>query len=78
VATAAFSSRLQYRMGQIERTSGWLSRRAGVSKSTASNWVHGRTMPPAERVVQLAGLLHVPVGWLLGEGPLDLPMPEPF
>lgn len=54
-----------------------LANRVGVKRVTVSHWEADRTAPRANRLNQLAGLLNVPVLWLLGgaECPLELQGP---
>jgi len=45
-----------------------------VSEKTIASWENGRTIPRANRMQTLAGVLSVSVGWLMaevGEGPVE-------
>ena len=47
-----------------------LARRIGVKSATLSNWENDRSEPRPEKLIKLAGLLDVPLVWLLtGETP---------
>lgn len=48
-----------------------LAHRLGVKTSTVEKWESGETDPRANRLDQLAGLLGVPLMWLIGGG--DIP-----
>jgi len=51
-----------------------LARLLGVSEKTIASWENGRSIPRANRMQTLAGVLSVSVGWLMaeiGEGPLE-------
>jgi transcriptional regulator with XRE-family HTH domain len=56
----------------LERKS--LARLLSVSEKTIASWENGRTIPRANRMQTLAGVLSVSVGWLMaeiGEGPVE-------
>lgn len=58
-----------------------LSRRVGVKPSTLQAWENDRSEPTVERLSQLAGMLNVPVVWLLhgvGDAPVDDIGPDPL
>jgi transcriptional regulator with XRE-family HTH domain len=42
-----------------------LALRMGVKKSTIVNWESSRTSPRANKLIELAGILNVPVLWLI-------------
>ena len=42
-----------------------LASQMGVKKSTLENWEKGKTVPRANRLNQLAGVLNVPLLWLI-------------
>ena len=42
-----------------------LAYRIGVKRQTLENWESDRSQPRAERLLRLAGLLQVPITWLL-------------
>ncbi len=49
-----------------------LARRIGVKRKTLENWETDRSEPRADRLVKLAGVLQVPLVWLLtGDTPQD-------
>ena len=43
-----------------------LATQMGVKKSTLEHWEKGKTAPRANRLNQLAGVLNVPLLWLIG------------
>ena len=43
-----------------------LANQLGIKKSTLEHWESGKTAPRANRLNQLAGVLNVPLLWLLG------------
>ena len=43
-----------------------LANQLGIKKSTLEHWENGKTAPRANRLNQLAGVLNVPLLWLLG------------
>lgn len=43
-----------------------LANQLGVKKSTLEHWECGKTAPRANRLNQLAGVLNVPLLWLMG------------
>lgn len=55
-----------------------LAQRLGIKKSTLLNWENERSAPRANRVTQLAGVLDVPLVWLLAgaETPPTLQPPD--
>ncbi len=46
-------------------TTAQLAQRVGVKTSTLENWENERSSPRANRLVQLAGILGVPLAWLM-------------
>ena len=42
-----------------------LAQRLGIKKSTLANWENERSAPRANRLTQLAGVLNVPLIWLI-------------
>ena len=53
-----------------------LARRIGVKKQTLENWEYDRSEPRAEKLTKLAGVLQVPLLWLVaGETPKGLGSP---
>ena len=48
-----------------EFTVSQLARRLGVKTDTLKNWESGRSEPRPNRLVMLAGMLDVPVSWLI-------------
>jgi transcriptional regulator with XRE-family HTH domain len=72
------STTLGDRIQQARRTKGFdqpqLARRIAVKTATLRNWESGRSEPRAEKLNRLAGLLDVPLIWLLtGETPESAP-----
>lgn len=58
-----------------------LARRVGVNASTIQAWENDRSEPGVERLAQLAGVLEVPLVWLLhgvGDAPVDDIGPDPL
>jgi len=59
-----------------------LSKRVGVEEATLLNWENERSSPRANRLAQLAGILGVPLAWLIAGGEdegvaeYDTPNPE--
>lgn len=55
-----------------------LALRMGVKKSTIANWEESRTSPRANKLVELAGILNVPVLWLIAgsESPPEVSTPD--
>lgn len=49
-----------------------LAHRIGVRRQTLENWENDRSEPRPERLLRLAGVLQVPITWLLtGDTPRD-------
>jgi transcriptional regulator with XRE-family HTH domain len=59
-------------------TQGQLALRMGIKKSTAENWESSRTSPRANRLIELAGILNVPVLWLIAgsDSPPEISTPD--
>jgi HTH-type transcriptional regulator, cell division transcriptional repressor len=58
-----------------------LARRVGVKPSTLQAWENDRSEPSVERLSLLAGVLEVPLVWLLhgvGDAPADDVGPDPL
>jgi transcriptional regulator with XRE-family HTH domain len=55
-----------------------LARRIGVKRLTLVNWENGKTAPRANRLAEIAGILNVPLMWLLagGESPAEAQEPN--
>ena len=55
-----------------------LSLRMGVKKSTIANWEARRTSPRANKLIELAGILNVPVLWLIAgsDSPPEVTSPD--
>ena len=55
-----------------------LARRIGVKRDTLVNWENGKTAPRANRLAEIAGILNVPLMWLLagGESPAEAQEPN--
>lgn len=53
-----------------------LAQRAGVNRKTLTNWEADRSTPRGDKAVRLAGILQVPLMWLLtGEDLAGAPSP---
>ena len=59
-------------------TQAQLAMRIGVKKSTLVNWENSRSSPRANRLIELAGILNVPVLWLIAgsEAPPEITAPD--
>jgi transcriptional regulator with XRE-family HTH domain len=71
-AAATFGDRLGHAREAIGLSQAELARRIGVKLATLRTWEDDRAEPRANRLQMLAGLLSVPMVWLmsgLGEGP---------
>ena len=55
-----------------------LSLRMGVKKSTIANWEASRASPRANKLIELAGILNVPVLWLIAgsDSPPEVTSPD--
>lgn len=53
-----------------------LALRAGINRKTLANWEADRSTPRGDKAVRLAGILQVPLMWLLtGQDLADAPAP---
>jgi transcriptional regulator with XRE-family HTH domain len=59
-------------------TQAQLALRMGIKKSTVANWESSRTSPRANKLIELSGILNVPVLWLIAgaESPAEVTAPE--
>lgn len=59
-------------------TQAQLALRMGIKKTTVINWESSRTSPRANKLIELAGILHVPVLWLIAgaESPAEVTAPD--
>lgn len=59
-------------------TQSQLSLRMGVKKSTIANWETSHTSPRSNRLIELAGILEVPVLWLIAgsDSPPEVSTPD--
>ncbi|MDC9719607.1 MAG: helix-turn-helix transcriptional regulator [Gammaproteobacteria bacterium] len=59
-------------------TQAQLALRMGIKKSTIANWESSRTSPRANKLTELAGILSVPVLWLIAgaESPAKSSTPD--
>ena len=55
-----------------------LALRMGIKKTTLAKWETGTTSPRANKLAELAGVLNVPVLWLIAgaESPAEVTTPE--
>jgi len=64
------NTQISERIASARATKGYstaqLAQRMGVKKSTVENWEKGRSIPRANRLNTVAGILNVPLAWLLG------------
>ncbi len=49
----------------------------GVTKSTVAKWESDRTSPRASRLIQVAGILGIPMAWLIGGDDVPVPVDTP-
>jgi len=69
------------RIAKARYSRGWtasqLAQRIGVKTTSIENWEAERSSPRANRVNQLAGVLNVPLLWLIGgaDSPPDIDIP---
>ena len=54
-----------------------LSVRSGVSTSTISNWIQGRTVPDIVRLFAISNVLNASIDWLVGLDDDDAPQRSP-
>ena len=65
-------SRIEQARTQLGLTGPQLARRIGVKGKTLENWENDRSEPRGDKLVKLAGILQVPLIWLLtGNTPSD-------
>ena len=50
-----------------------LSVRSGVSTSTISNWIQGRTVPDIVRLFAISNVLNASIDWMIGLDDDDAP-----
>ena len=58
-------TRIQNSRLALGYTEAQLARRIGVKKTTLINWESGKTAPRANRLAEMAGILNVPLMWLI-------------
>ena len=51
-----------------------LARRSGVSTSTLSNWIQGRTVPDIVRLFAVINVLNASIDWMIGLDEDDAPV----
>ncbi len=75
------NSLLGDRIARARHTKGFtakqLAQRLGVKASTVDNWESERSFPRANRLVQLAGMLNVPLVWLMAGADSPAEIDEP-
>ena len=59
-------------------TQAQLALRMGIKKSTLANWENSHTSPRSNKLLDLAGILNVPVLWLIAgaESPAEVTTPD--
>jgi transcriptional regulator with XRE-family HTH domain len=59
-------------------TQAQLALRIGIKKATVANWEASRSSPRANRLIELAGILNVPVLWLIAgsDAPPEVGTPD--
>jgi transcriptional regulator with XRE-family HTH domain len=63
-------SRIELARNQLDLSLQQAARRVGVQRKTLENWENDRSEPRVDKLVKLAGVLQVPLIWLLtGEIP---------
>lgn len=75
---ATFGDRVAAAREAAGMTQAQLARRLGVKKTTLTGWEQDLSEPRANKLIMMAGLLNVSMGWLLtgeGEG-MDAPAGE--
>ncbi|MFC4158258.1 helix-turn-helix domain-containing protein [Chitinimonas lacunae] len=65
VGTSSVCERLDEALQNAGITQAELARHLGVTRSTVSYWISGRTRVPAERIDEVAQILHCDPVWLL-------------
>lgn len=71
----AFNRRLDIALGRSGLNRNKLSNQMGIGRSSASEWYRS-TMPSADNLVSISTLLNVPIDWLVGRGPDQIPMSD--
>ena len=67
---STIGSRIEQSRVQLGLSLPQLARRVGVKRQTLENWENDRSEPRPERLMRLAGVLQVPIVWMLtGETP---------
>ena len=65
-------SRIEQARNQVGLSTAQLARRIAVKRQTLENWENDRSEPRADRLMKLAGVLQVPLIWLLtGDTPRE-------
>lgn len=68
--TTTLAARITKARDAVGLTPTQLANRLGVKKTTVDNWEKGKSEPRANKLLMLAGLLNVPVTWLVtGDAP---------
>jgi transcriptional regulator with XRE-family HTH domain len=73
-----FSTRIINARQTCGYTQAQLARRIGVKKSTLANWESSHSSPRANKLKELAGVLNVPVLWLIAgsDAPPEVSAPD--
>lgn len=58
-------SRIELSRNQLGLSTGQLATRIGVQRKTLENWENDRSQPRVDKLMRLAGILQVPLVWLL-------------
>ena len=70
VSQSTMGSRIEEARRATNMSLPQLARRIGVKSKTLENWENDRSGPRAEKITKLAGILRVPIIWVLaGETP---------
>jgi transcriptional regulator with XRE-family HTH domain len=64
-AETTSGSRIETTRTQLGLTPSQLARRVGVKRKTLENWENDRSEPRADKLLKLAGVLQVPIVWLI-------------
>ncbi len=72
-----FCDRLQQAMDAAGVDQSMLGRRLGITPSAVNQWISGRVMPRASRIMQIAAALGVPASSLLSASGFSEPQPSP-
>lgn len=67
----------KFQLAKGDRTIGEIARAAGITENYLRNALSKRAEPGAGRAILYAKALGVPVEWLFGDGPDELPAPPP-